>query len=162
MKTILFMRHAKSTWDGKTEDDFERQISKRGIKDAERIGKLLKKEKLTPEVILSSTAVRAEETTGLVVKELKYHGDLYYLNKLYLGEPEVYVQQIQNLPDDVQTVLLIGHNPTLDSLLQMITEKVETLSTAAVAQVTLPIDSWKDFNLQVHGELVSLWRPKEL
>jgi phosphohistidine phosphatase len=162
MKTILLMRHAKSSWEDKEADDRDRPISKRGKKSAENMGELLKDEKLKPQLILASAAVRARQTAEVVMDELKYHGDICYLNKLYMGEVEAYAQQLQSLPDDIQMVLVIGHNPSLDSLLQMVTGKVESLPTSAVAHLTVPVDSWKDFNLEVQGELVHLWRPKDL
>jgi phosphohistidine phosphatase len=162
MKTILFMRHAKSTWDGKVEEDRDRQVSKRGKKNAEQVGEFLKKEKIIPDVILSSSATRARETAEIVMNELKYHGDVCYLNKLYMGEPEIYARQIQSLQDDVEMVLVIGHSPTLDSLLQMMTGKVQTLPTASVAELKVPIESWKEFHPEVQCELVNLWRPKDL
>jgi phosphohistidine phosphatase len=162
MKTILFMRHAKASWDGKGQDDRDRQVTKRGKKNAEQMGKLLKKEKLKPDLILSSCSTRAQQTAETVIKELKYRGDIYYLNELYLGEPEAYVGQIQTLRDDVERVLVIGHCPTLDSLLQMMTGKVESLATAGVAHLKVPIDSWKEFNPEVQSELAHLWRPKDL
>lgn len=162
MKTILLMRHAKSSWDGKEADDRDRPISKRGKKNAEDIGKLLKEEKLKPDLILASAAVRAHQTADVVIDELKYHGDICYVNKLYMGEVEAYAQELQGLSDEVQMVLIIGHNPSLSTLLQMVTGKVENLPTAALAYLTMAIDSWKDFHLEAQGELVNLWRPKDL
>lgn len=156
------MRHAKSSWEGKNQDDWERPLSKRGKKDAERVGEFLKKEKLTPDLILASSAVRARETAEIVMDEMKYRADYCSLYRLYLAEVEVYVREIQKIPDEVQRALIIGHNPVLDSVLQMVGGKVETLSTSAVAQLSVPIDSWKDFNLETQGELVNLWRPKDL
>lgn len=162
MKTILLMRHAKSSWDEKEEDDRDRPISKRGKKNAEDIADLLKDEKLKPDLILSSAALRARQTADVVIDEMKYHGDICYVNKLYMGEVEAYAQQLQSLGDELQMVLIIGHNPSLSTLLQMVTGKVQALPTSAVAYLTVPIDSWKDFNLEAQGELVNLWRPKDL
>ncbi len=162
MKTILLMRHAKSSWEGKNQEDWERPLSKRGKKDAERIGELLKKEKLIPQLILASSAVRARETAELVMEEIKYRADYCSVYRLYLAEVDVYVREIHHIPDEVPMALIIGHSPSLDSLLQMVTGKVETLPTSAVAQLSIPIDSWKDFSFDVQGELVNLWRPKDL
>ncbi len=162
MKTILLMRHAKSSWEGKHQDDWERPLSKRGKKNAEQIGELLKKEKLIPELILASSAVRARETAEIVMEEIKFRADYCSVYRLYLAEVEAYVREIHNIPDEVQTALIIGHSPSLDSLLQMVSGKVETLPTSAVAQLSVPVDSWKDFSLDVQGELVDLWRPKDL
>ncbi len=126
------------------------------------MGELLKDEKLKPDLILASTAQRARQTAEIVMEEMKYHGDICYLNKLYMGEVEVYANQIQELQDDVQTIMIIGHDPSLDSLMQMVTGKVESLPTSAIAYITVPVDSWKEFHLEVQGELVHLWRPKDL
>ncbi len=156
------MRHAKSSWEGKNQDDWERPLSKRGKKNAEHIGEFLKKEKLIPDLILASSAVRARETAEIVMEEMKYRADYCSVYRLYLAEVDVYAREVQKIPDDVQRVLLIGHSPSLDSLLQMLSGKVETLSTSAVAQLTVPIEFWKDFTLETQGELVNLWRPKDL
>lgn len=161
MKTLLLMRHAKSNLDDKTEDR-ERSLSKRGKKNTERMAELLKDEKIVPDLILASNALRARQTAELLIDEMKYQGDRCYLNKLYMAEVEVYAQAIQRISDDAGCLLVIGHNPALESLLQILSGKVASLPTAAIAQLKLPIDSWKDFQLDLQGELLNFWRPKEL
>lgn len=161
MKTLLLMRHAKSSWDDKV-DDRARTLSKRGRKNAARMGDLLKDEKIIPDLILASNAVRTRQTAEIVMDEMKYKGDLCFLNKLYMAEIEVYVQEIQRVTDDVDTLLLIGHSPTLDSLMMLLTQKVESLPTGSVVHLTLPIDSWKDFKTDLPAELLHFWKPKEL
>jgi phosphohistidine phosphatase len=162
MKTLLLMRHAKSNMAEKASQDRERSLSKRGRKNAAQMGELLKDEKMMPDFILSSNASRASQTADQLIEAMKYKGDRCFLNNLYMAEVDVYASEIQRISDDVNTLLLIGHNPVLDSLLQMVTDKVEDLSTAAIAHIRLPIDSWTDFSLQTQGELVNLWRPKDL
>ena len=162
MKTILLMRHAKSSWESKNQDDWERPLSKRGRKNAGQIGELLKDEKLIPDLILASSAVRVHQTMDIVMDEIHFRGDYYSLNRLYMAEVEVYAQEIQRLNDDTATVLVIGHSPSLDVFLQMVTGKVESLPTSAVAYLTFAIDSWAEFKLEARGELVNLWTPKEL
>jgi len=78
---------------------------------------------------------------------LKYKGDFCSLKKLYMAEMEVYIQEIQRLPEEVQAVLIIGHNPCLEGVLQILSGKVEPLSTSTVAHLTIPIDSWKDLRV---------------
>ena len=143
-------------------EDRQRSLSKRGKKNAERMGELLKDEKISPDLILVSNANRARQTAELVIEAMKYRGDRCYLNRLYMAEVEVYAQEIVCLHDDVNALLIIGHNPALESLLQMMTGKIESLPTAAVAQLNLPIDAWKDFQMETQAELVNFWRPKEL
>lgn len=162
MKTLLLMRHAKSSWDDKVKDDRDRELSKRGKKNAEIMGELLLDEKLVPDLILASNAVRTRETAVLVMEAMKYRGDVCFLSRLYMAEMEVYVQEIQNAADEINTIMVVGHSPTLDSLLLVLTRQVQSVPTAAVAQMAIPIDSWKDFNLETQAELTQFWRPKEL
>lgn len=162
MKTILLMRHAKSSWDEQFKEDRDRPLSKRGRKNAGQIAKLLKEQKLIPGLILSSSAVRARQTANILVDMLNYQGDISFRNKLYMAEAETYVEEIQCLNDESNMILVIGHNPSLDNLLQMLTGKEETLTTASVAKLMVPIESWKEFTLSTRCELSALWRPKEL
>lgn len=162
MKTLLLMRHAKSSWDEKDQDDFDRPLSKRGKKNAPLMGEMFKDEKLKPEVILASAAVRTRQTAELVMEEMKFRGDVCFLNSLYLAEVEAYVKEIQRIPEEINCALVIGHNPGLESLLQMTTGKVESLPTAAVAYLKLSVSSWTEFSVQTPAELVHLWRPKDL
>lgn len=161
MKTLLLMRHAKSSWDEKDQDDYDRPLSKRGKKNAPHMGEMLKDEKIMPDVILASAAVRTRQTAELLMEELKYRGDICYLNSLYLAEVETYVKEVQRIPDEMNCAMIIGHNPGLESLLQMTTGKVESLPTAAVAYLKLPVVIWAEFTAQTPAELVHLWRPKD-
>lgn len=162
MKIILLMRHAKSSWDEQFKDDRDRPLSKRGRKNAGQIARLFKEQKLIPGLILSSSAVRARQTANILVDELNYQGDVSFHNKLYMAEAETYAEEIQCLSNESDMVLVIGHNPGLDYLLQMLTGKAETLTTAAVAKIMVPIESWREFTLSTDCELSALWRPKEL
>jgi len=162
MKTLLLMRHAKSSWKDSEIPDFDRPLNKRGEKDAPRMGKVLKKERLRPDLILSSPAVRAKETTKAVVEKLEYDEHVEYLDSLYLGEPENYFQALLDLSDEVDRVLMVGHNPGLETVLQILSGKVESLPTGAIAYLQLPIRSWKALNSSIEAHLVEVWRPKDL
>ena len=83
MKTLLIMRHAKSSWKEQDLPDHDRPLNKRGEKDAPRMGKLLKDEDLIPDLIMSSSAVRAKKTAELVVKTCKYKGKIVLNHSLY-------------------------------------------------------------------------------
>lgn len=156
------MRHAKSSWEGKHEDDRERPLSKRGKKNAAQMGELLKEEKFTPDLILSSSAVRARVTAEVIMDTLGYHGDVCFLNSLYLAEVDAYLKELRRLDDHVDCVLIISHNPGLESLLQTMVDKIEALPTASVAYLNIHIDSWKDYTGDSQAELVKVWKPKDL
>lgn len=162
MKTLLLMRHAKSSWDEPELPDFDRPLNKRGEKDAYRMGKLIKKEKLIPDMILSSPAVRAKATTQAVVDKIEYDDEVLYLDSLYLGEPENYFRALIELSDDVERVLVVGHNPGLETVLQIMCGKVESLPTAAIAYLKVPVRKWKVLNQHIDSYLVKIWRPKDL
>ncbi len=113
MKTIILMRHAKSSWKETDLADHERPLNKRGEKDAPRMGKLLRDHNLVPQVILSSTAVRCSQTAEAVADKIDYKNEVIYSPTLYLAEPQTYLDALQGLSDDVDCVLVVGHNPGL-------------------------------------------------
>ncbi len=160
MKTIILMRHAKSSWKETDLADHERPLNKRGEKDAPRMGKLLRDHNLVPQVILSSTAVRCSQTAEAVADKIDYKNEVIYSPTLYLAEPQTYLDALQGLSDDVDCVLVVGHNPGLEGLVQILSGKVEPLPTAAIALIQMPICSWQALDIQVEGKLVNLWQPK--
>lgn len=163
MKTLILMRHAKSSWKHPELKDHERGLNKRGKKDAPRMGKLLGDNELVPQRILTSTAVRSRETVEAVVSMMHYTGEVSYLDSLYMAEPEIYLELLSLMPDDLERILIIGHNPGLEGLLQILSGRVESLPTAAVAYLSLPIHSWKEIHKHEEiGELVALWSPREM
>ena len=161
MKTLIVMRHGKSTWKDKDMEDHERPLKKRGVKNSARMGELLKDEKLVPERILSSTAVRARQTVEAVTSKMNFKGEVQYLDKFYLGEMETILAEQCELPDEVNKAMVIGHNPGLESLVQILGRKVEALTTSSVAYIKLPIKHWKELSDKTEGDLKELWHPKE-
>jgi phosphohistidine phosphatase len=161
MKTLILMRHAKSSWKQENQPDVERPLKKKGIKCAKRMGELLRAKKHVPDLILSSTAVRARMTTELVIEAMKYKNKVEYLEKLYLAEAGEYLEIFRTLPDEVKEVLVIGHNPAIEVLLQTLSHEIEALPTAAAAQINLPIEHWNELNNEVVGQLKHFWKPQE-
>ena len=83
VKTLLILRHAKSSWKEEGIDDLERPLNKRGKRDAPRIGTLLREKDLVPDLILSSSAERARKTTELVAQESGFEGNIMVDRDLY-------------------------------------------------------------------------------
>ena len=102
MKTLLIMRHAKSSWKEQDLPDHDRPLNKRGKNDAPRMGKLLKDEDLVPDLIMSSTAVRAKKTAELVAKACKYKGKIVLNHSLYGAEPAAYLKILEGLSDSLR------------------------------------------------------------
>jgi len=161
MKTLLLMRHAKSSWKFPELSDRDRPLNKRGEKDAPRMGKLLKEKELIPQRIYSSTAVRACKTAEAVAEKVDYKDEIIYLDSLYMAEPTAIVDVLKTVPDEIKSVLVVGHNPGLEGLVQILSHKVESLQTATIAYIKLPIKSWSELSLSVEGELKAVRRPRE-
>jgi phosphohistidine phosphatase len=163
MKTLLLMRHAKSSWKEPELADHERPLNKRGKLNAPRMGRLLREQELTPDLIVSSTARRARQTADAVADLSGYQGELRLEDELYAAPAETCLEVLQALPDDApDCVMLVGHNPGLEELLELLTGDMPALPTGAIAQVALPIERWRDLTADVEGRLLNLWSPKEL
>jgi phosphohistidine phosphatase len=162
MKTLLLLRHAKSSRDDPQAPDHERGLNERGKRSAIRMGNLLVKEKLVPDIILTSSARRAQNTCSLLVERSSYRGEVLLRNDFYAAEPKTIIKGLRDLADDYQSAMVIGHNPGLEELLLRLTGKVESLPTAALAQVSLPIHHWRELSLDSPGKLQQIWRPREL
>ncbi len=162
MKTLLIMRHAKSSWKDDTLPDFERPLNKRGKRDAPRMGRLIRAEGLTPDVILSSPAVRARATAEAVADLSRYAGEIKFVAEFYAAGPEAYLTALRSLSDEVRSALVIGHNPALEELLEDLTGEAVPLPTAALARLRLRLKRWKDLNESARGKLADFWGPREL
>lgn len=162
MKSLLILRHAKSSWGDPEMEDHQRPLNKRGLKAAPKMGLLLRNKELLPDLILSSSAVRARTTAEIVAIASGYQGKIELMPALYAAPAQVFIEALAALPDVVQRVMVVGHNPGLEELVQELTGKYEPLPTAALVCVHLPIQSWTELADDAAGELVQVWRPKEI
>jgi phosphohistidine phosphatase len=162
MKTLLLLRHAKSSWKDSEIDDHERPLNKRGKKDAPRMGKLLKDEELLPDLIVASSAKRCRKTADHVIHTSGYRGETRITGELYEADVAKLRHTVANFSDQFGRVLLIAHNPGMEELLEALTGTYTPLTTAALAQVELPIDRWSEFTDETRGNLVQSWQPREL
>jgi len=164
MKRLLILRHAKSDWKDPDLPDHDRPLNKRGRHDAPLMGKLLKDEDLKPDLIVSSPATRAKKTAELVAKQCKYKGEIVINQALYEAEPKDYLKILERLSVTYKTVLMVGHSPTIEEIIEMITSSSDVIMpTCALAHIRLPIENWADINKQkIKGKLAKIWKPKEL
>ena len=162
MKILLLMRHAKSDWKKSGLTDFERPLNKRGRHAAPKMGRFLRAQGLTPDLLLASSAERARQTAEAVTGAGEFDVELTLRRDLYLATWGEYLDALERLPEDVECVLVVGHNPGLEELVESLTGATEFLPTAAVAHVTLSIDRWKDIRSGEQGRLEAVWRAKEL
>ena len=162
MKTLLILRHAKSSWKDSSLTDHDRPLNKRGKQDAPRMGKLLLQQGLTPDRIISSTAKRARKTATAVAKACQREDKVELTPEFYHAGPGSHLAVLQNVSDHDERVMVVGHNPGMEALVAHLTGRMETMPTAALAHVALPINRWTELDYEVQGQLLHLWRPKEI
>jgi phosphohistidine phosphatase len=164
MKTLLILRHAKSSHDDDSLSDHDRPLAKRGQSAAKKISRLIDDKKLWPDLILSSTAERAAATARRVVKKSKrddFAGEIQYHRELYLAEPEEYVAIVQKFGGEADSVMVVGHNPGMEDLIEFLAGEWHPFPTAALARIELSIDDWADL-AHGTGEIAGFWRPRKL
>lgn len=163
MKTLLVLRHGKSSRADPDLTDHDRPLKARGKQAAVTMGRLIKAQGLVPDLVISSTACRARDTAERVVAAYQGTGTgLRCDERLYHAGAAAIVDVIRGIRQSAGTAMIVGHNPGLEELVEALTGGPETLPTAALARIALPIDAWTDLRLDVRGTLVNLWRSKEL
>jgi phosphohistidine phosphatase len=161
VKTLLLMRHAKSSWKQEGLADYDRPLKGRGERDATKIGRALSAADIEPELILTSAARRALQTAQHVESEI-LGARVEATPDLYGAGPDELLRAAAGLPDGLSVVMLLAHNPGLEEWLADLTDEVTSFPTGGVAQVELPIDRWSDLDEGVSGRLRRFLRPREL
>lgn len=162
MRTLYIMRHAKSRWDESDVADHERGLKKRGKRDAPMMGRALAERSAPPDLILSSTARRATATARRVARVWGYGGEVRREDVLYERGPLQCVEMLRGLPDSVESVLVIGHNPTLENLIWALGGPRLSLPTSTTVCLDLDIKSWADLDLTVEVQVRFVLKPKDL
>ena len=153
MKSVLILRHAKSSWKDPDTDDHERPLNERGKRDAPTLGNLLKNERLQPDLIISSTAKRARSTAKRVAESLGYKGKITLDRSLYEAEPAAYINILHHLPNE--------YTPGVEELVSMSTGEEHVMPTCSLAHVQFSVNSWNELNFKSRGKLLGTWQPRE-
>ena len=106
--------------------------------------------------------MRAHTTAKIVEQESSFSGSLLTYKNLYLGKPNDYLRLLAQLDDDVQTAMVVGHNPGLEELIQQVCGAWERMPTGAIAKIDLKLDRWLTTASVSSAELLNLWLPKEI
>ncbi|MEL6717517.1 MAG: histidine phosphatase family protein [Bacteroidota bacterium] len=159
MKTLYFIRHAKSSWDDPSLRDFDRPLNPRGKRDAPKMANYLNDLKIQPDLIISSPAKRAQSTARIFQKTLgnpplQLERDIYEANVF-----DVF-RIIQEIEEEHSVVFIFGHNPTFTSIANQFTEElIMNVPTCGIAKIESNIDSWKNFS-RTEGKLTAFYYPK--
>jgi len=160
-KTLLLLRHAKSSWKDASLADHDRPLNKRGERDAPRMGRLLGAAAPMPTIIVTSTAMRARNTAHAVVEASDFDGAVIEAEALYHASAGEITNVVQDIPDAHAVAMLVGHNPGFEDVITYLTRGYETMPTAALAVLELEVETWKEVG-PAGGRLSRIWRPKEL
>jgi phosphohistidine phosphatase len=170
MRHLLLLRHAKSAWDEPELADVERPLAPRGRKAAPLLAHWLDKEQLTPDLVLCSPARRVQETWELMCPVLGEGIPIKTLRTLYLAGPGRLLGALRRTPEDVRTLLLIGHNPGLAGLAvslcgvgreKALARMARKFPTAALAVISFDAEQWSTIG-EGGGKLEAFVRPKDL
>jgi phosphohistidine phosphatase len=147
MKSLLIVRHAKSSWDLSTPNDFDRPLNDRGKKDAPAAAKRLKKKAIVIDAFISSPAKRAKKTARHFASEYEIDEEkIILVPELYEAHASVFTEVVQSLDDSYNTVAIFSHNPGITDFVNSLTEvKVDNVPTCGVFAVQVKADSWEEF-----------------
>ncbi|MFQ5733465.1 MAG: histidine phosphatase family protein [Planctomycetaceae bacterium] len=162
MKTLFLLRHAKSSWKNDLLTDHERPLNKRGRTTAPLMGRFMAEKDLQPDVIVSSTALRAKQTTDLIVESSQFPADVQFTDELYPSGVSRCLSALQTYAGGSDAVMLVGHNPGLEEVLEVLTGRYDRMPTCALAKIALSVADWAEVSFGASGELIGMWRPREL
>lgn len=161
MKTLYLLRHAKSSWDDTTLKDFDRPLNQRGLKAAPKIGAYMRKHKVRPDVVISSPAMRAKQTTTIVAEAAGLTNAITFNEAIYEASAQKLFHIVVSFEDRVESAMMVGHNPGFEELVAALTGENKRLPTGALACIDFPVEKWSDLTAG-SGTLQWLVRPKEL
>ena len=146
MKTIFLLRHAKSSWNDSSIEDHDRPLNKRGNLNAPFMGERLKNRSVSPSRVYCSTALRASRTAEIICQKIGYKPDkISYLSELYHADTQELVRHIQQIPNQIKSAMLVGHNPGLSELAAYEWGiPLSNLPTCGILEVIFNKDTWKD------------------
>lgn len=161
MKTIILVRHAKSSWDDPSWTDFNRPLNKRGLKDAPYMSKLFKGKGIKPEIVFSSPANRAYSTAKFFIEELEIKEETVIKdNNIYEKGSRYIINVLKNLDNNKHSVIVFGHNPDITSLSSYFSgEYFENVPTCGIICIDFEIEKWEEID-KINGKLRFFEYPK--
>ena len=156
MKTLLVLRHAQAVHFG-SKSDHDRPLTDKGLRDAERIGRVFRG--VQPDAVLCSTAKRAVDTSDAALKVTDSTVEIQLLSQLYDTDVAQHLITVHSVAATVNCLLIVGHNPTLESLVAALIRRPILMKTGSLAVVVSPIDRWDALGDTVPSYLVGHFYP---
>ncbi len=157
MKTLVLIRHSEAEESSEDLSDFKRTLTNSGKKDAAKTAAVLLKQKILPQVIVSSPALRALATAHIFTEALSL-GDVETDSEIYEANVNTLLRVISQLDNQFDTIALVGHNPGISNLLYFMTGKITTMTTSSWAGIELEIDTWAEISSD-NGKLIHYQYP---
>ncbi|WP_299391475.1 histidine phosphatase family protein [uncultured Gelidibacter sp.] len=159
MKTIVFIRHAKSSWEHNI-TDLQRPLSKKGISDANLLSEIFKDYNFQPDVIFSSPALRASSTCEIFMRNLNSPKSLLFIDEqIYDFGGNRVLRFLKHMDDAFNEVMIFGHNHAFTELTNSLGDKpLDNLPTSGIAMIQFDIDQWKDLK---KGTTKMILKPKD-
>ena len=142
MKTLFLLRHAKSENLTPGLSDLDRRLNESGRKQAQALGFFLKQQNLRPDLVLCSTAARARETTEIVLASAGLAARVDYDQTMYEAGPTGLLRLILKIDNGANAALMVGHNPGMEELVRLLTNRAEEMSTCTLAIINFDPDEW--------------------
>ena len=150
-RTLILIRHAKSSWADALQSDFDRPLNDRGKAEAPEMGIKLNQLGMKPDLIISSPAKRTRQTAKRIADEVGYDSDsIKWVEKLYHCIPSVFNEVISGIPDNVKTVFILGHNPGITDFVNQQSQSfsIDNMPTCGVAGIQLDTDEWSNYPIE--------------
>ena len=163
LRYLYLLRHAESKEKQIGQDDIDRKLTPRGMREALLIGTYLFKEKARIDIIISSPAERARATAGLVVDGLKWdHKTITFHDELYEASSRTFFNFLFTLDDTHKHIMLIAHNPVISYVAEYLTkEEIGDMAPGSLATIKFAIPSWQEIG-EAKGELENYIYPEML
>ena len=161
MRSIIIFRHGKSDWDATYDRDHDRPLSKRGIKASKKMGQYLNTIHQTPEIVISSSAIRTKNTAKLAIEHGNWSSKFFIETKIYGGTSETLLSIIHSIEDKYGSICLVGHEPTCSSFISLCTYHSQRFTTASMAKINFKTNSWGEIEFG-RGVLEWIKSPKEI
>lgn len=142
MKTLYILRHAQKNMSSPDQYDYDIELSEQGLKDSEAIGEKLKEKGVKPDLIVSSPAIRARTTAEIVAKKIGFRKNVMYNEVIYQAFLNEIVESITYTFDNIDTMMIVGHNPSLTALAISFAGYKEELKMANALRIDFDCDSW--------------------
>ncbi len=161
MKTIYLIRHAKSDWSIEDIPDIDRPLNQKGYNDAHKMSSILKGKKITPDLVISSPAIRAITTALIFCRSLSYdQSSIMIAPELYDSEEKDYMKVIKKTENQHAIIFVFGHNNTITQCVnKLINSSTTVMSTCSIAGIRTPIKDWSKLAVD-NNELVFFDYPK--